>query len=295
MSRNLILVVCIILVSSLVVHGSTDENIDYMLDEDGIMELTELEQKENPIGFSEGCLIIARIKYRTWNGDIKTKVVVRPPYVESGDGDKERIRLIVEAFYYRNKGISEILEVNGIDINMTDLREYGGVIEFEQKLNDAYGGLTEEEYLSKYMYRVWIGDKQYIIGKKAEIDEIVKDKGVLVFVDDIRIYSETPPYIRDGRIMLPFRKVFESIGAKVDYDFSTERRFVYARIGDKKLTMVIGEDIAQLDGQEIKMDVVPEITNGKTFIPIRYAGQPFGYEIHWFENYRAAFIITEGR
>jgi len=51
-----------------------------------------------------------------------------------------------------------------------------------------------------------------------------------------------------------------------------------------------------VNGQSTRMDVSPEITNDRTFLPARWVAEALGAEVEWDENTKQAIIkmpITE--
>jgi hypothetical protein len=105
----------------------------------------------------------------------------------------------------------------------------------------------------------------------------------LAFVNEQENKLDAPPYIKDGRTMLPMRFIGEAIGATVGwipegktvvYDFDTIH--IELQIGSKEALVKRGET-----SETIEMDVAPEIKNGRTFVPLRFVTETLGAEVEW--------------
>lgn len=109
-------------------------------------------------------------------------------------------------------------------------------------------------------------------------------------------FTDAVPQVKEQRTFLPFRAVFEAMGAEV----SNEGNTITAKRGDKTLTMVIGSPNAVVteNGAEtpILMDVAPYVDSAtwRTYVPVRFAAQAFDCAVGWDQaNYTAIIVDTE--
>lgn len=106
-------------------------------------------------------------------------------------------------------------------------------------------------------------------------------------------FTDAVPQVKEQRTFLPFRAVFEAMGAEV----SNEGNVITAKQGDKTLTMTIGETAATVTqlGVEtpITMDVAPYVdpSTWRTYVPVRFAAQAFGYTVGWDQESYTAILI----
>lgn len=118
--------------------------------------------------------------------------------------------------------------------------------------------------------------------------EVQLNGGSLAFTDAV-------PEITGSRTYVPFRAVLEAMGAEVGYDAQT--RTVSARRDGVAVTMVPGQKEMTVteDGQTrtVKMNAAPYIkeSNGRTYVPIRYAAEALGYTVGWDADSRAVIIV----
>lgn len=91
------------------------------------------------------------------------------------------------------------------------------------------------------------------------------------------VFTDVYPYITTGRTMIPFRALFEAIGAYVDYDTSNPaRQKITAKLGNNTIVLYIGDKTAYKNGVKVTLDVAPEILNSRTMIPLRFCGEALG-------------------
>ena len=94
--------------------------------------------------------------------------------------------------------------------------------------------------------------------------------------NDKAISSDVAPYIVDGRTFIPVRAFVEATGATVEYDAVTQ---VVTIAGDGiDAQMTIGSNILTVNGETVVMDTAAAIKDGRTVLPVRYAGQAIGYD-----------------
>ncbi len=106
-------------------------------------------------------------------------------------------------------------------------------------------------------------------------------------------FPDAVPQAKDGRTFLPFRAVFEAMGAEV----SNEGSVITAIRGDRTLTMTIGETNATVTTAgatlPLQMDVAPYVdtTTWRTYVPVRFAAQALGCAVGWDQEAYTAIIV----
>ena len=87
----------------------------------------------------------------------------------------------------------------------------------------------------------------------------------------------TPPVIRQDRMLVPARAVFEGLGAIVDWNPDTNT--VYIQYEEKDLTLVIGRNTLLVNENTVEMPVAAQIINGRTMIPLASVATNLGFEV----------------
>ena len=87
------------------------------------------------------------------------------------------------------------------------------------------------------------------------------------------------PYIKEGRTLIPFRRIFEKLQMEVTWD--NETRTVHAKNETTVMELGIGRKTAIVNGEEHTLDVAPEITDDRTFVPLRFVSESVGADVDW--------------
>ena len=128
----------------------------------------------------------------------------------------------------------------------------------------------------------------------AEGDETAPQSAISVQLDGENLtFTDAVPQVKDQRTFLPFRAVFEAMGAEV----SNEGNVITAVRDGKTLTMTIGSTEASLTEGDvttaITMDVAPYVDSAtwRTYVPVRFAAQAFGCNVGWDQEAMTAVIV----
>lgn len=101
---------------------------------------------------------------------------------------------------------------------------------------------------------------------------------------------DVQPQIINGRTMVPMRKIFESLGATVEWDGSIKK--ITARRQDKTVIMHIDNNILSVNGNAITLDVPPQLVEGRTLVPVRAVAESFDIHVIWDEIYNNVVLST---
>ena len=77
---------------------------------------------------------------------------------------------------------------------------------------------------------------------------------------------DVAPCVIDGNVMIPFRAVFESLGAVISWD--DETKTVFAVKDDSVIVLQIGQNVMYLNSDKIELDAPTVIVNDRTLISI---------------------------
>lgn len=115
-----------------------------------------------------------------------------------------------------------------------------------------------------------------------------RTSNISLVIDGVLQNPPQKPIIKNGRTFVPFRFIFEKIGADVKW-VSSERR-VIATKGDKRLQLVIDSKIARFNGVNEEIDAAPFVQNGHTYVPIRYIFKSFDQKVTWDQETRTVHV-----
>jgi hypothetical protein len=115
-----------------------------------------------------------------------------------------------------------------------------------------------------------------------------KTETVRVFVNDKELKFDVNPIVENSRTLVPFRAIFESLGAKVSWNEAEQK--VFGQMGDISIELAIGNTNAYVNKKKITLDVPPKIINGRTLVPLRFVAENFGYNVKWVDDERCVYI-----
>lgn len=135
----------------------------------------------------------------------------------------------------------------------------------------------------------------YTFENKTEIRLTVGKNEIIV--NGTKKLIDVAPYIKNSRTLVPVRFISEALGAIVYWD--SQKREVKIVLNDMNIVLTIGSPSAYINGVKIQIDndnptVVPEITNGRTFVPLRFIAESFGANVVWNEKAKEIIITLGG-
>jgi hypothetical protein len=123
-------------------------------------------------------------------------------------------------------------------------------------------------------------------------------------VNGVEKQLDVPPYIKDGRTMVPLRFVAEGLGDEVEFVSATnEVRIIHDEL--LAISMYIGKKVYTVGGiheplgiheslWEGQLDVPPYIKDGRTVVPLRFIAEALGAEVAFEATTNEVYIYTLG-
>ena len=108
---------------------------------------------------------------------------------------------------------------------------------------------------------------------------VLAAREVKVDFNSIEIEFDQPAIISENRTLVPLRKIFETLGAVVEWD--EEERTVTANRNGRIVSITIGSDELYVNGKAIKLDVPAKIINDRTLVPVRAISEAYDCEVRW--------------
>jgi hypothetical protein len=117
------------------------------------------------------------------------------------------------------------------------------------------------------------------------------DVNVIVNGETIDFTGDQAPLIKNDRTLVPFRAVFEKMGAEVNW--YEDSQTCEATYGGITVTLQIGSNIMNIgDGTTVEVDVPAEIIGDRTMVPIRVISEGIGATVGWEEETRTVVVNT---
>lgn len=111
------------------------------------------------------------------------------------------------------------------------------------------------------------------------IAKLKKHAVISVMVNGEKVMFDVLPTATDGRVLVPLRAIFESLGATIDWNGETQT--ITAKKGERKVILKLGSNVMTVDGVEKTLDVPAQSVDGRTLVPVRAISEAFGCDVQW--------------
>lgn len=103
-------------------------------------------------------------------------------------------------------------------------------------------------------------------------------------------FSGPGPVMIDGAVMVPVRGVFEDMGGQVQW--MPQAKVVEGARPGHMFRIRVGSDQALVDGVQRSLSTPPQVIDGTTYIPLRFASEALGAHVAWQGSDRTVVITT---
>jgi len=107
-------------------------------------------------------------------------------------------------------------------------------------------------------------------------------ENIQIFIDGLPLRFDVPPIIKEGRTLVPFRVIAEDLHLDVLWESATQT--IKGTTPTTSLLLKIGTNTALVNGQTVPLDVPPEISEGRTLIPLRFFSENLGCTVDWIAD-----------
>lgn len=111
---------------------------------------------------------------------------------------------------------------------------------------------------------------------------------VKVLVDGASLESNNEPVFISGKLMVPMRSIFESLGAKVDFNNGN----INAILGDTVINLTINQTACKINYKPDVIPVPPIIHNGSTLVPLRFVSQALQADVDYLAEHQVVLITS---
>ena len=115
---------------------------------------------------------------------------------------------------------------------------------------------------------------------------------IVAKLDGRALQFDQPPVMVGGRVMVPLRGIFESLGANVRFEAASQR--IFATRGSQSVELSLGSNQATVDGRPVTMDTPAATLGGRTMVPLRFVSEALGADVRWQEATQTVFLTTTG-
>lgn len=122
---------------------------------------------------------------------------------------------------------------------------------------------------------------------KAPVSHAVMGKINVCYNGKYKYFDYEPKNI-NGRILLPFRRVFEMFGMEVSYN--PQEKSAVGKNDKYEIKIKSGSNIANVNGINHTLDVTPMIIEDSFYIPVRFISQSAGKDVDWDDSTKTVII-----
>ncbi len=186
--------------------------------------------------------------------------------------DEEMRAALMEALYLNPEGV--IVRFEGDFIHSMVATHYDNNYVYFNDPAYTSGGTDlkfANTYNGKHGYK--LSDIKFIQALKTE------EREISVFIDYMWMDFDAQPKLKNGRVLVPMRAIFEYLGAEVEWFGDTQ--VVRATKDNTLIQIGIGSQILYKDYVPTQLDVPAELIDGKTYVPVRAISEAFGYKVEW--------------
>lgn len=118
------------------------------------------------------------------------------------------------------------------------------------------------------------------------------EQPISVYINGQKQSYSQPPVMQKGSALVPLRGIFESLGASVDWNGSTQT--VTATKSSTKIILKIGSKQPTVNGTVKAIDVPGKVLKGSTMVPLRFVSEALGADVKWDGSARKITIVSAG-
>ncbi|WP_028547354.1 copper amine oxidase N-terminal domain-containing protein [Paenibacillus sp. UNC451MF] len=155
------------------------------------------------------------------------------------------------------------------------------------------GGLLEMNSLSKPSKILAALDPKSQLYQLLKYDLHITKKQINLFMDDYSYDESTKPYISHDVTMVPVRFVVEQLESDVAWDAATKQVTITDPVSGAIIKLNVGSKQASVNGTIKSLETEAELTNGTTFVPVRFIAESMGAKVEWNQELKMVTITRD--
>lgn len=116
-------------------------------------------------------------------------------------------------------------------------------------------------------------------GVPSPIMDVVEETPITVIINQSVIEFDVEPIMENDRVLVPLRKIFETLGATVTWDDETET--ATAIKGNDSIIIQVNNTKMWKNGEEITLDVAAKMIDDRVLVPIRAVAEGLDCIVLW--------------
>ena len=128
---------------------------------------------------------------------------------------------------------------------------------------------------------------------RTDAETPADDDDLSIYIDGVRVASDVTPFIdSNGRTMVPVKFISEALGANVGWNSAT--RLVTITKDQTVIKLTIDSSQIIVNDLTKTMDTAAIITDGRTFVPVKYISEALGLNVGWDPATRTVVLTSTG-
>lgn len=115
---------------------------------------------------------------------------------------------------------------------------------------------------------------------------------IAMLLNGQNLTSDVAPYIISGTTLVPLRVISNGIGAQVAWDQASKT--VSIQKDGSSLALTLGNKTAQVNGENVSLDIPLQAVSGRTLAPLRFVGEHLGLDVNWNSSDHTIYLNTPG-
>lgn len=148
--------------------------------------------------------------------------------------------------------------------------------------NNDYIWVDEEES------KLYVIINEDLVSIPININLFPESGDISVILNGEELLFDNPPVIKNDRTLVPFRKIFESLGYTVEWN--EEDSLVTAKKDGTVMYLQIGNNEITVNDKKVISDTAPELINSTTYIPVRIISEQSNCDVEWNDKDRSVII-----
>lgn len=113
-------------------------------------------------------------------------------------------------------------------------------------------------------------------------------QGILIYINNEPLYTDTPAVIRNGRTMVPVNAIGHALNCKVVWN--PKNQGVVISKGADILRLSVGSRLAYINDQPVNIDQSPVIINSRTMVPLSFISKSMKENVRFDPATMSVFV-----
>lgn len=110
-----------------------------------------------------------------------------------------------------------------------------------------------------------------------------------IYIDGTATVVDVSPLIQQGRILVPISFIAKELGISTSWDAKAKE---VKLSGEKVVVLKENAKIANIDGNQVELDVKPILINGRLMLPLRFISENYNAKVRFSSTEKKIYIDT---